>query len=89
METIIIKSVGTDKTTISAEKVIPATQEVRQEITFDLDFLLKQKVKIQADYNRDASVLATRQKELDDIDKLIADAKALGAQKLNPLKEEK
>jgi hypothetical protein len=83
METIVVKSVIDN--VISAEKVIPAVAEKKEDVSFDLGFLLKQRDQIQKDYDRDAAVLAQRQKELDEVTKIINDAKTLGATEVKPI----
>ena len=64
---------------ITVEKITPMVEEKRETLSYDLDFLLKQREQIQSDYDRDAGTLATRQAELDEIDALIEQAKSMGA----------
>ena len=69
-----------DKNTIEVKETIP--QEIipaKVEITkYKYEFLLEQRIRIQADYDRDAATLALRQAELDEINLLIAEAEKLG-----------
>jgi hypothetical protein len=83
METITIKSVVDN--IITAEKTIPMIEEKKETTTYDLGFLLKQREQIQSDYDRDAAILKIRQEELDYIDKIINEAKSLGAEEVKPI----